>query len=541
VPLAGRRVTVVGRSGIVGTPLALLLSRKGVDATVTLAHSKTANLEEVCREADVLVAALGVPRALGAAHVKKGAIVVDVGIHRVVVDGTPLVGDVDAEAVPASPPPEPGTRRGRPADGGIRPVQHARRRGARFVSLFDDLPPFEEAAEVPPEPPAVWSVAALLRDVKDQLGRVYPEVTVKGEISSFKLHPSGHMYFTLKDADEEACLSCAFLKFQNQRMRFVPKDGMEVEARGVFDLYAPRGSFQLRVLELRPAGIGALLLAFEALRKKLAAEGLFDAAKKRPLPAYPGAIGLVTSPSGAAVRDLLHVLRRRWPGLRIVLAPVLVQGPGAALEIAAAIERFGRYGGVDVLIVGRGGGSLEDLWAFNEEVVVRAIAASSIPIVSAVGHESDTTLADFAADVRAATPSAAAELVTTPERAQVRRDVRDLFERAEDRLLGAIADGRERLASLRRTYGFRRPADLIATFAQGVDDRRASPRPRAAGAPARCPRRGAHAGRARAPGAPARARARRRPPRAAACATPASRPRACSPRAHSDSRPRARG
>jgi exodeoxyribonuclease VII large subunit len=319
----------------------------------------------------------------------------------------------------------------------------------------------------------VWSVGAILKDVKDALAREYPEVWVKGEISSFRVHGSGHMYFTLKDAHEDACLSCVFFKFQSRGLRFVPKEGMEVELRGTFDLYPPRGSFQLRVLEMRPAGIGALLLAFEELRKKLAAEGLFDASRKRALPSYPRAIGLVTSPSGAAIRDLLHVLRRRWPGLRLVLAPVAVQGAGAAAEIAAAIERFNRLGGLDVLIVGRGGGSLEDLWAFNEESVVRAIAASAIPLVSAVGHESDTTLADFAADVRAATPSAAAELVTTPDRASVRRDVKGLFERAEACVVERLDAGRERLAMLRRTYGFRRPADLIATFAQGVDEKRA--------------------------------------------------------------------
>ena len=340
------------------------------------------------------------------------------------------------------------------------------------MSLFDDLPPTFEEEAPPPDPPDVWSVAALLRDVKEQLGSLYPEVTVRGEISSFRLHPSGHMYFNLKDAEEDACLSCVYFKFQQRGLRFAPKDGMEVEVRGTFDLYAPRGSFQLRVLELRPAGVGALLLAFEALRKKLAAEGLFSSERKRPLPAYPLSVGLVTSPSGAAIHDLLHVLRRRWPGIRIVLAPVPVQGPGASSEIAQAIERFGRHGEVDVLIVGRGGGSLEDLWAFNEEMVVRAIAGSTIPVVSAVGHESDTTLADLAADVRAATPSAAAELVTTPDRAHVRRTVRDLFERAEECVLDQVETGRERLDSLRRTYGFRRPADLIATFAQGVDDRR---------------------------------------------------------------------
>ena len=347
------------------------------------------------------------------------------------------------------------------------------------MSLFDPPPPDppepQDDAGGPPDPggPHVWSVGAILKDVRDALARDYPEVWIKGEISSFKLHGSGHMYFSLKDADEDANLSCVFFKFQSRSLRFVPKDGMEVEARGTFDLYAPRGSFQLRVFELRPAGIGALLLAFEALRKKLAAEGLFDADRKRPLPAFPRAVGLVTSPTGAAIRDLLHVLRRRWPGLRIVLAPVAVQGDGAAAQIAQAIERMNALGGLDVLIVGRGGGSLEDLWAFNEEAVVRAIAASGIPVVSAVGHESDTTLADFAADVRAATPSAAAELVTTPDRASVRRDVRDAFDRACGAVEGELDAARERLAMLRRTYGFRRPADLIATFAQGVDEKRA--------------------------------------------------------------------
>jgi exodeoxyribonuclease VII large subunit len=355
------------------------------------------------------------------------------------------------------------------------------------VSLFDPPPPDPvpppraAAPPAPPVPPAgvepagphVWSVGAILADVKAQLAQAYPEVWVKGELSGFKLHPSGHMYFALKDATVDATLSCTFFKFQNRTLRFAPKDGMEVEARGQFDLYAPRGSFQLRVMELRPAGIGALLLAFEALKKKLAAEGLFDPANKRPLPAFPRAIGLVTSPTGAAIRDLVHVLRRRWPGLRIVLAPVLVQGEGAAAQVAEAIARMNRLGGLDVLIVGRGGGSLEDLWAFNEEAVVRAIAASAIPVVSAVGHETDTTLADFAADVRAATPSAAAELVTPRDRASVRRDVIELSRRAGDLMFVRLSGARERLALLRRTYGFRRPADLIATFAQGVDDRRA--------------------------------------------------------------------
>ncbi len=221
--------------------------------------------------------------------------------------------------------------------------------------------------------------------------------------------------------------------------------------------------------ELRPAGIGALLLAFEERKQKLAAEGLFDAARKRPLPAYPRTIGLVTSPTGAAIHDLLVTLRRRWPGRRIVLAPVLVQGPGAAPQVAAAIERMNRLGGVDVIVVGRGGGSLEDLWAFNEEAVVRAIAASGIPVVSAVGHEVDVTLADLVADVRAATPTAAAEAVTTPTRAEARRDARDLAARAAGAMQAAVDERRERLERARARYGFRRADDLVAALSQTVD------------------------------------------------------------------------
>jgi len=338
------------------------------------------------------------------------------------------------------------------------------------MSLFDPPPPPEPEDVPEPGGSSVLSVSELIAEVKDLLARAYPEVWVRGEISSFHHHGSGHMYFKLKDA--QAMLDCAFFKFQQRGLRFVPRDGMEVEARAVPDLYPARGAFQLRILEMRPAGIGALLLAFEALKKKLAAEGLFDAARKRPLPVFPRAIGIVTSPAGAAVRDMIHVLRRRWPGLRIVLAPVPVQGEGAAAAVAGAIARLNRLGGLDLVIVGRGGGSLEDLWAFNEEVAVRAIAASALPVLSAVGHEVDFTLADFAADVRAATPSAAAELVTTPDRVTVRRDVRQAGGRMLGAIEAALAHRATSLASLRRTYGFRRPADLIANFLQRVDEQR---------------------------------------------------------------------
>jgi exodeoxyribonuclease VII large subunit len=349
------------------------------------------------------------------------------------------------------------------------------------MSLFDDLPPPrpprpparpETAAPLPAAPPVpagpeILTVSGALAAVKRTLAEAHPEVWVRGEIAGFKHHANGHMYFALKDAD--AMLDCAFLSFQQRGLRFRPQDGMEVEARGAFDLYAPRGRFQLRVLEMRPAGIGALLVAFEETRRRLAAEGLFDPARKRPLPRFPRSIGLVTSPSGAAIRDLVHVLRRRWPGLRLVLAPVPVQGPGSAATIAAAIRRMNDLGGLDLLIVGRGGGSLEDLWAFNEEVLVRAIAASRLPVVSAVGHEVDTTLADFAADLRAATPSAAAELVTTPTRAEVARDVRRLRGQAAAALEARLDRLRERLERARGRYGFRRADDLVAALAQRLD------------------------------------------------------------------------
>ena len=338
------------------------------------------------------------------------------------------------------------------------------------MSLFDDPepdPPATTPAPRVPEEPTIHSVSGLVSAVKELLAEAFPEVWVRGEIASFKHYESGHMYFSLKDAD--ASLSCVHLKYAQRGLRFRPHDGLEVEARGRLNLYAPRGAFQLEVQEMRPAGIGALLVAFEKLKQKLAAEGLFDAARKRQLPAYPGAIGIVTSPSGAVIRDILHVTRRRWPGLGKVLAPVPVQGPGAAEAIARAIARLNALGGLDAIIVGRGGGSLEDLWAFNEEVVVRAVAASRIPIVSAVGHEVDVTLCDLVADVRAATPSAAAELVTTPTRAEVRRDVRRHAAGALDATLARIAGERDRLERARGRYGFRRADDLVAALAQTVD------------------------------------------------------------------------
>jgi len=325
-------------------------------------------------------------------------------------------------------------------------------------------------ATLPAADDRILSVGELARALKEALNESFPGVWVKGELSGFKHYDSGHMYFSLKDATP-AVVQAVMFRGNASKLGWVPKDGTEVEAFGEVDFYAPSGKCQLMVRTMRPAGIGALLLRYEELKRRLAEEGLFDAARKRPLPRYPERIGLVTSPAGAAVRDMVKVLRARWPGIGIVLAPVRVQGAEAAGEIAAAIERFNRHGGIDLLIVGRGGGSLEDLWAFNEEPVVRAIASSRLPVVSAVGHEVDVTLADLAADVRAATPSNAGELAVR-DAAELRRLVGTRTDRALRDLRRILADRRLRLERLREKYGFRRVRDVFGNMQQRVDGAR---------------------------------------------------------------------
>lgn len=316
----------------------------------------------------------------------------------------------------------------------------------------------------------VLTVLELTRAIKETLSDRFAAVWVKGEISNFKRAESGHLYFNLKEG-RDALLACVMWRGSAMRLGFNPQDGTEVEAFGEITVYEPRGAYQLVVKSLRPGGLGALLLQLEELKRRLAAEGLFDAARKRPLPRYPRRIGVVTSPVGAAVRDIVKVLRARWPSVGIVLAPVRVQGEGAAVEIAAAIQRFDRWGGADVLIVGRGGGSLEDLWAFNEEPVVRAIAASRTPVISAVGHEVDWTLADLAADVRAATPSNAAEMAVR-DRGEMSHRVEQLGARAERAVRERLNDRRRRLDDLLGRYGFRSVRDVFANWKQRVDEQR---------------------------------------------------------------------
>ena len=275
---------------------------------------------------------------------------------------------------------------------------------------------------IPPYPdtrPRALSVSELNHQARHLLESSFMQVWVEGELSSFSRPSSGHWYFSLKD--QKCQIRCAMFRGANQRIRNLPKEGDQVRIRGKVTLYENRGDFQIIVEHLEPAGLGPLQQAFEALKMKLQAEGLFDPARKKPLPATPRHIGVVTSPTGAAIHDILTVLARRCPAIPVTLYPTAVQGQAATADIVNAIDRAQRHGVADVLIIGRGGGSLEDLWCFNEEAVARAIAACPIPTVSAVGHEVDVTIADFVADLRAPTPSAAAEKISPDQQDWLRR------------------------------------------------------------------------------------------------------------------------
>jgi exodeoxyribonuclease VII large subunit len=255
----------------------------------------------------------------------------------------------------------------------------------------------------------VLTVSELTAEIRGILEHQFREIWVEGEISNCRVWNTGHMYFTLKDRDAQ--VKAVMFRSALRYLRFKPQDGLRVVARGAISVYDPKGEYQVVCEHLEPEGVGARQLAFEQLKERLAKEGLFDARRKRALPALPKKIGVVTSLDGAAVRDIIKVLRRRYPNAHIVIRPTRVQGEGAAMDIMRALRAIGRVKGVDVVIVGRGGGSIEDLWAFNEEVVARAIAGCPVPTISAVGHETDVTIADFVADLRAPTPSAAAEMV----------------------------------------------------------------------------------------------------------------------------------
>lgn len=315
---------------------------------------------------------------------------------------------------------------------------------------------------------AVHSVSDVNRYLKDLLARepLLSGLSVRGEISNFKQYPSGHCYFTLKDAN--SALKCVMFRSRAQYLRFLPQNGMQVVAGGTISVYERDGVYQLYVDSLMPEGTGDLALAFEQLKKKLSAEGLFDQSRKQPLPAFPKKIGVVTSPAGAVLRDIYRVSKRRWPSVQLVLYPVQVQGEGAAEQIARGIDFFAEEYAVDVIIAGRGGGSMEDLWAFNEEPVVRAIAACPVPLISAVGHETDFTLADFAADVRAATPSQAAELAV-PDRAEVKRQVENLTSQLIRQMRREIDLRRQRLDHVLQSRVMRQPQSMLAERRQRLD------------------------------------------------------------------------
>jgi exodeoxyribonuclease VII large subunit len=301
--------------------------------------------------------------------------------------------------------------------------------------------------------PKVLTVTSLTKLVRDVIETTFPEITVEGEVSNYIHHRSGHRYWTLKD--ENSQISCVFWKTRS--LGFEVEAGQHIICRGRLTVYPPRGNYQLDVFQVRPVGIGALQLAYERLFKKLQAEGLFDETRKRPIPKFPARIGIVTSATGAAIHDILTVLRRRYPLVDVLLRPASVQGVGSELQVAQAIKDFNNLPASekpDVLIVGRGGGSLEDLWTFNEEAVARSIYASAIPIVSAVGHEVDVTIADFVADLRAPTPTAAAELIT-PDRSELLRDVTERSMTIRYYTSRKISDLRSSLVSHSAGYGLK--------------------------------------------------------------------------------------
>ena len=313
----------------------------------------------------------------------------------------------------------------------------------------------------------VFTVSELTVRLKATLEEAFPGVWVEGEISNLRTPGSGHAYFTLKD--EGAQLSAVLFRGRGRRVRFDLEDGMQVLAFGGLDVYAARGQYQLVVEMMEPKGLGALQLAFEQLKRKLEAEGLFDEGRKRPLPAFPRVIGVVTSPTGAAIRDILNIIGRRFGDLRILIAPVRVQGDEAPGEIVKALANLQEVPDLDVIIVGRGGGSIEDLWAFNDEGVARAIAACRVPVISAVGHETDFTIADFVADQRAPTPSAAAELVVR-EKLVVTETLVDLYARLKQAVTAEVAAYRERVLFLSRRRVLTDPARALRDLHRRLDE-----------------------------------------------------------------------
>jgi exodeoxyribonuclease VII large subunit len=313
----------------------------------------------------------------------------------------------------------------------------------------------------------IISVTQLTLSIKKHLEGRFREIKVQGEITNFKEQASGHLYFTLKDAESQ--ISAVLFRGNASSLTRLPKNGDQVIVQGEISVYAPRGNYQLIIRQLQFAGVGELLLKWHALKSKLEGLGWFDKSRKRALPGSPKTIGVVTSPTGAVIQDILNILSRRHAGFHLVLNPVKVQGEGAAQEIAAAIDQFNKYGLADVLIVGRGGGSLEDLWPFNEEVVAKAIFASRIPIISAVGHETDFSISDFVADLRAPTPSAAAELVMAASDEHLRR-LKAFEQQIHQTIFHHLKTAGQKISFLQKHPLFSSPYALLENASQRLDD-----------------------------------------------------------------------
>jgi exodeoxyribonuclease VII large subunit len=317
------------------------------------------------------------------------------------------------------------------------------------------------------EPTQILTVSELTKEIRRTLEESFEKVSVIGEISNFKSHISGHWYFSLKDSG--AVINCTMWKGFNQYVFFTPQDGMKIIVNGKLTVYPPRGSYQLDIRSMKPAGLGELQEAFERLKKKLDAEGLFDEEFKKPIPVFPERIGIVTAIDGAAFRDLVSVAKRRYPLVELVIAPARVQGSGAAQSIVNSIKLLNKIEGMDVIIVGRGGGSIEDLWAFNEEIVARAIFYSKVPIISGVGHEVDFTIADYVADLRAPTPSVAMELAT-PDTEEIENYIKEFLSKSIKIIDEQIEEKNEDILSLIKSYGFRLPLEIVNSKSQQVDN-----------------------------------------------------------------------
>ncbi|MBU3759032.1 MAG: exodeoxyribonuclease VII large subunit [Candidatus Omnitrophica bacterium] len=313
-----------------------------------------------------------------------------------------------------------------------------------------------------------YTVTQLNREIRSKLEEEYASVWLEGEISNFKRHTSGHLYLSLKD--DKSQIGAVFFARDCMSVRFQIRDGLKVLVYGRVSLYEARGQFQFYIQQMEPLGLGALQLAFNQLKEKLQKEGLFDVSRKRPIPVLPRRVGVVTSPTGAAIRDILNVVNRRFRGTEVLIYPVRVQGEGSAQEIARAVRELNALRSVDVMIVGRGGGSLEDLWAFNEEEVARAVFESDIPVISAVGHEVDWTICDAVADLRAPTPSAAAELVVR-NREELVKHLAQMSSRLAQGAAGLLRLQKKNFAALRDSYALRQPLRRLEQYCLTLDDR----------------------------------------------------------------------